>query len=172
MDKAIGHDALYRQAAADHGPALERLARSYEADPDKRRDLLQDIHIALWRSFETFDGRCSVRTWAFRIAHNVATSHVIKNRRLADKFASLESLENIAADDGGRDERHTLTKLYTLIGQLNLIDHAVIVLYLEGEDAAAIAAVTGLSAANVATKIHRIKAFLARTFHDGGRDDR
>jgi len=39
-------------------------------------------------------------------------------------------------------------------------------LYLEGVDAASIGEVTGLSAGNVATKIHRIKAVLARRFHD------
>jgi DNA-directed RNA polymerase specialized sigma24 family protein len=56
-------DALYEQAAREFGGALQRLGRAYEADPDRRQDLLQDIHIALWRSFATFDGRCSLRTW-------------------------------------------------------------------------------------------------------------
>ncbi len=51
-------DEAYRAAAAEFGPALERLARGYEAEPDRRRDLLQDIHFALWRSFALFDGRC------------------------------------------------------------------------------------------------------------------
>jgi hypothetical protein len=32
--------------------ALGRLARAYEADPDKGRDLLPEIHFALWRSFD------------------------------------------------------------------------------------------------------------------------
>jgi len=34
-------DELYQEAIDAFGPALERLARGYEADPDKRRDLLQ-----------------------------------------------------------------------------------------------------------------------------------
>jgi DNA-directed RNA polymerase specialized sigma24 family protein len=73
-------DALYEQAAGEFGGALHRLARAYEANPDRRQDLLQDIHIALWRSFATFDRRCSLRTWVFRVAHNVATSQVIRRR--------------------------------------------------------------------------------------------
>jgi RNA polymerase sigma-70 factor, ECF subfamily len=56
-------DERYRLAASDFGPALERLVRAYEANPDQRHDLLQDIHAALWRSFAGYDGRCSVRTW-------------------------------------------------------------------------------------------------------------
>jgi DNA-directed RNA polymerase specialized sigma24 family protein len=43
-------DALYEEAAGEYGAALERLAGSYEADRDKRRDLLQDIHLAIWRT--------------------------------------------------------------------------------------------------------------------------
>ena len=58
------HERLYEEAAATFGAALGRLARAYEADPEKRRDLLQEIHLALWRSFEGFDGRCSLRTWS------------------------------------------------------------------------------------------------------------
>src|SRR5688572_2111714 len=41
-------DDLYGKAAAEFGGALERLARGYEADSDRRRDLLQEIHVALW----------------------------------------------------------------------------------------------------------------------------
>ena len=74
-------DDLYREAAETYGAALERLARAYEADAEVRRDLLQEIHIALWQSFEGFDGRCSLRTWVYRVAHNTAISHVVLQRR-------------------------------------------------------------------------------------------
>jgi RNA polymerase sigma-70 factor (ECF subfamily) len=56
-------DGLYAEAAASYGTALERLARAYERDADRRLDLLQEVHMALWRSFASFDGRCSLRTW-------------------------------------------------------------------------------------------------------------
>jgi len=49
-------DDRYRQATAQFGAALERLARAFEADPDLRLDLLQDIHLALWRSFVGLSG--------------------------------------------------------------------------------------------------------------------
>lgn len=62
MSDEGGQDALYREAAATLGPAL---ARSYEADADKRRDLVQEIHLALWKSFAGFNGDCSLRTWTY-----------------------------------------------------------------------------------------------------------
>ena len=65
-------DELYEEAAGTYGTALERLARAYEAKPEARHDLVQEIHFALWRSLAGFDGRCSLRTWAYRVADNVA----------------------------------------------------------------------------------------------------
>jgi RNA polymerase sigma-70 factor, ECF subfamily len=53
-------DDLFQQVAAEYGAALERLAHAYEADSDRCRDLLQEIHFQLWHSFERFDGRCSL----------------------------------------------------------------------------------------------------------------
>ena len=78
--RSKARDNRYAEVAAEYGAALERLARGYERDSDKRRDLLQEIHIALWRSLARFDGRCSVRTWVYRVAHNVATSRVVRAR--------------------------------------------------------------------------------------------
>ena len=59
---------LYEEAVRTHGPALDRLSRAYEADPEVRRDLLQEIHLGLWRSLESSDARCSLRTWSYRVA--------------------------------------------------------------------------------------------------------
>jgi RNA polymerase sigma-70 factor (ECF subfamily) len=42
-------------------------------------------------------------------------------------------------------------------------------LYLEEEDAASIAEITGLSVANVSTKVHRITQILVRQFYEGSR---
>jgi RNA polymerase sigma-70 factor (ECF subfamily) len=165
-------DELYQEMASAYGPPLERLARGYEADPNRRRDLLQEIHLALWQSFASFDGRCSLRTWVYRVAHNVATTHVIRDRRFNSRI--LVGLDEIDApsteQDGERsaDQNIALEKLVRLIQQLAPIDRQVILSYLEGLDAASIAEITGISPGNVATKIHRIKNLLARRFHNGG----
>jgi RNA polymerase sigma-70 factor (ECF subfamily) len=166
-------DTLYEEAASGFGAALGRLARAYEADPDKRRDLVQEIHIALWRSFGKFDGRCSLRTWIYRVAHNTATSHVIRQARAkTPAMVGLEELENLSDKNQteiASDQRQALDRLLSLIQNLKPLDRQVIVSYLEGMDAASIGEITGISAGNVATKIHRIKNILARRFHEGGR---
>lgn len=164
-------DDQYREAAGAYGAALERLARAYEADPDHRRDLLQEIHLALWRSFADWEARCSMRTWVYRVAHNAAISHVIKQRRMnSHVLVSLEELEHLpdpTAPDAS--QQHALSRLLTLVQRLKPLDRQVILSYLEGMDAAAIGEITGLAPGNVATKIHRIKNILTRGFHQGGR---
>ena len=163
-------DDRYREAAAAYGAALERLAHAYEADAEYRRDLLQEIHLALWRSFAGWDARCSLRTWVYRVAHNAATSHAMRQRRLnSHVLVSLEELEHVpdpSAPDAGRQQ--ALSRLLTLVQRLKPLDRQVILSYLEGMDAAAIGEITGLAPGNVATKIHRIKNILTRAFHKGG----
>ena len=168
-------DEYYNQAAREFGAALERLARVYEADADKRRDLLQEIHVALWRSFAVFDGRCQLRTWVYRVAHNTAVTHVIRGQRQRAPLASLDEMESLSSTDEGAetsmDRQRALERLDELIHRLEPLDRQVMLGYLEGLDAAAIGEISGLSPQNVATKIHRLKAILARRFTQlpGGR---
>ena len=54
------------------------------------------------------------------------------------------------------EDRIELNRLTSLIQKLRPIDKQVMLLYLEGLDAASIGEVSGLSPQNVATKIHRI----------------
>lgn len=171
LEARSARDELYQEAASTHGAALERLARAYEADADLRRDLLQEIHVALWRSFQGFDGRCSLRTWIYRVAHNVGASHVIHQRRTQlQSLVGLEELENLPDLNSGpaaTDRTQALDRLLGLIQRLKPLDRHVILSYLEGLDAASIGEITGLSPGNVATKIHRIKTVLARWFQQG-----
>jgi RNA polymerase sigma-70 factor (ECF subfamily) len=165
-------DRWYLESAAAYGAALDRLARAYEADPEKRRDLLQEVHLAVWRSFQGFDARCSLRTWVYRVAHNAAATYVIRQRRgRPPMLVSLEELETApdpAEGERAANRRHSLDRMLELVQQLKPLDRQVILCYLEGLDAAATAEITGISPGNVATKIHRIKNLLARQFHQGG----
>jgi RNA polymerase sigma-70 factor (ECF subfamily) len=166
--KVADSDERYREAVRLFEPALVRLARAYEAHAELRRDLLQDIHVALWRSFRTFDGRCSLRTWVFRVAHITATKHIAAHRRL--RLRELQTLDEVpeppAENDQSlaTDEDDARHRLMTLIQQLNPVDRQVILLYLEDFTATAIAELVGLRPENVATKIHRIKKLLAAMF--------
>jgi len=165
--EAAQREELYRTAVREFGRALDRLAAGYEADPEKRHDLRQDIHLQLWRSLEVFDARCSLKTWTFRVAHNTAVSYVNRERRWNARLVGLEEIEATAPVSGGEadvDRHRALEQLAQLIRQLKPLDRQILISYLEEMDTASIADITGLSAGNVAMKIHRIKNILARRF--------
>jgi RNA polymerase sigma-70 factor (ECF subfamily) len=166
-----GQDALYEQASAEFGAALGRLARSYETDADRQRDLLQEVHLALWRSFAGFEGSCSLRTWVYRVAHNVAASHVLRQRRhRRGGMVSLDDIEDRLEDATAApavDRSEVRSRLYALIHRLTPLERQLILLYLEGCDAASIGEITGMTPGSVATRVHRIKRILAHRFQTG-----
>jgi RNA polymerase sigma-70 factor (ECF subfamily) len=168
---SVEQDRQYQEAVSEFGPALDRLTLAYEADPSLRDDLLQEIHIAVWRSFAHFDERCSLRTWVYRVAHNTAATHVLKRTRLnrktlvtLDEVDQLPDSQSLGSDIAARQQ--VLTRIYELIHQLDPFDRQIIVAYLEEMDAASIGKMTGLSPGAVATKIYRIKSILARRFQE------
>ncbi len=161
---------MYAEASCAHGATLRRLARAYEIDPDKQRDLLQEMHLELWLSFRAFAGRCTLQTWVYRIAHNVGASHVMRSRRSVARLVELETLEAETPVIDGQVEINrscSVSTLLELIHRLKPLDRQVMLLYLEGCGAESIAEVTGLSAINVATKIHRTKRLLRQMHVEG-----
>lgn len=154
---------LYREAGEQFAPAIARLARSMEHDRDRARDLEQDIHCELFRSLARFEGACSLKTWVYRVAHNVAAEHrLAHSRRPATvTLAEVEALPLPGDAELDAAENHAVARARALIRQLPTLDAQVMVLWLEGETGAAIAEVTGLSSVAVSTRIHRLKALIA-----------
>ncbi|MFN7164614.1 MAG: RNA polymerase sigma factor [Hyphomonas sp.] len=169
MKPAPDQDQLYFEAAEAFGPALQRLARATEANEERRRDLLQDMHVALWRSFARFDGRCSLRTWAYRVAHNTAASHVDRERRTRRDTIDIDAASELAgADSLARqlEDRDGVDRLNAWIRRLKPPDRQLLTLYLEDLGADAIADITGLTPGAVATRISRLKSQLAKDFKE------
>lgn len=158
--------SLYAQAGDQFAGPIARLARAMERDPDKARDLEQDIHCELFRSFARFDGRCSLKTWVYRISHNVAAEHRLRASR-GPKPVSLETIDALpepASVELAAAESHAIAQAQALIRSLPTLDAQVMLLWLEGESAGDIADVTGLSSQAVATRVHRLKALIADHF--------
>ncbi|MCE3608222.1 sigma-70 family RNA polymerase sigma factor [Massilia sp. P8910] len=158
-------DALYRQAVKTFGREVGRFVAGYERDNAKRQDLMQEVHLALWQSMAGFKGQCSLRTWVYRVAHNIGATHVQRSMRSVERHS--RDLDDIAlhvderADMVVTDRRLDLERVMALVHSLAALDRELMLLYLEGLDAASISEITGLSARNVATKVHRIKSMLS-----------
>ncbi len=108
-------------------------------------------------------GASGLRTWVYRVAHNVGADHIVRRCKASERLVELEALPVDPTGRAGADaerRREDLTELEALIHRLEPLDRQIILLYLEGSAAAEIAGVTGLTAGNIATKIHRIKKLL------------
>ena len=117
-----------------------------------REDLFQDVFLAVWRALPGFRGDASVRTWLYRIAHNVALTWQTRDRRRQSRETSLE--DDIAVA-GHMDLRRIA--LNRAIASMNPADRTLTLLWLEGLSAAEIEAVTGVKSATVAVRLSRIR---------------
>jgi RNA polymerase sigma-70 factor (ECF subfamily) len=172
-DRESNPDVLFERIASDFAAPLARLVRAHEADPALQQDLLQEVHLALWRSLQSFNRRCSLRTWVYRVAHHVAATHVLRSRRRrARQFTTLDDAEFPPASTDVAtevDAAQVMERLYALIQYLAPLDREIIILHLEGLPADEIAEITGLSSTNTHTKIHRIRQLLATQVNAGDR---
>lgn len=143
--------ARFEGLLAEHAGIVGKIAGSYARGREDRRDLAQEIATQLWRAFDRYDERLGkFSTWMYRIALNVAISHL----RRARTFEPLTD-EDVVATALDHDDR--AEALYACIQAFEPLDRALILLYLEDRSYGEIAEVLGISEANVATKLTRLR---------------
>lgn len=142
-----------------HKRLIVKIASSYFKDRVYRDDLLQEITLQLWKSFPKFNQEVSSSTWVYKIALNVSISFFRKEQNRKKVMTNYQRDANIyELTEEHLEEK--LEQLYALIGALNPIEKAIIILHLEGCKNAEIAEVIGTSISNISTKINRIKTKL------------
>ncbi len=144
---------------------IYKIVNSYCKQPEDRKDLVQEIMIQLWKSFEKYNDNYSHSTWIYRIALNVAISFYRKeNTRQKIAQPLKESILDFADINGTQEKEANFNILQQFISGLKDLDKALMLLYLEEKSYKEIAAITGITETNVATKIARIKKSLRQNF--------
>ncbi|MFC5526544.1 RNA polymerase sigma factor [Rhodanobacter ginsengisoli] len=155
------HQQCFQALLHEHRGIVFKVAGLYSRSAADREDLVQEISVQLWRSFGRYDERqAKFSTWLYRIALNVAISQLRRQRwSEADRFEPLQAhhLETVGGGEAMPEPDERLGALYAFIGQLDPLNRALILLYLEDRGYAEIAEILGISETNVATKIGRIK---------------
>lgn len=131
---------------------LHRIARSFAAGADEY-DLLQELLIALWRAAPLFRGDSAPATFIFRVAHNRALTWRRGEIRRRWRHSEYQRLR--VEEESGKDP--LLERLYAAIRQLEPLDRSLILLSLEGQSYAQIAALHGLSESNVGARLTRAR---------------
>lgn len=134
-----------------------KISRAYSKTLHDKEDLINDITLELWKSFGRFKGDSKISTWIYRIALNTSMNY--KRKREKDSLFFLDDLKQIEnlswlieQPDSSQSEI-----LYQCIDELNQLNKAIILLYLEGNSHDEISDITGISKTNVGTRIGRIK---------------
>lgn len=143
-----------------HAGIVFKVANSYARGGDDRAELVQEIAAQLWQAYPRHDPARSFSTWMYRVALNVAISHLRSQslRRRHDAGPLDEALHD-TADAGGIDherEQH-IRLLQGFIARQQPLDRALLLLYLEDRAQREIADILGISESNVSTKIGRLK---------------
>ena len=148
------HELLER-----HRKIVFKVAGSYCRHPEDRADLAQEIAAQLWRAFPSYDGLRTFSTWMYRIALNVAISFLRNNQKREQHSIPLdEQLHDTVSDRGDAAEAdEQIRVLHRFIAQLDALNRALLLLYLDEKSHREIADILGISETNVATKIGRLK---------------
>jgi len=159
--------ATVEQVIADYGPALARIAASYERDRGLRDDLVQDIAVAVWRALPSLKEEAKLKPFVFRIAHNRAVSHVARQAGRPRQDELTDALKDADPDPEQRlhaSERSQ--RLVEAVRALPLPYRQVITLLLEDLSYEEIAEALGLTVNNVGVRINRAKAQLKAMLSD------
>jgi RNA polymerase sigma-70 factor (ECF subfamily) len=144
---------------------IYKVAHAYCIHAEDRKDLIQEIIVQLWKSFNRYNDEYKYTTWMYRIALNVAISFYRKEnrrKRLTDPLS--DNILDLVEDNALIETNKNIGYLNQFIAGLKELDKALMLLYLEEKSHKEIAEITGISETNVATKIGRIKKILKQKF--------
>lgn len=157
----------FKKIIQENKGILYKVINCYCKESSDKKDLEQEILIQLWKSFDKYNSEYKISTWIYRIAMNVSISFYRKNKNTLSNL-SIDSIfiennyEEIAdnIDDKSR-------VLHFFIDQLNKLDKAIILLYLDEYNYKEISDIIGITETNVSSKINRIKNKLKKTYQNG-----
>lgn len=150
----------------DHKKIIYKVCNAYCKNADDRQDLIQEVIIQLWRSFERYNDQFKLSTWIYRIALNVSISFYRKESKRLNRTDRLDNYIIDVADLNLEEENknENLRLLQQFINELDELNRALMILYLDDNSYSEIAEILGISETNVATKINRVKQKLKQRF--------
>jgi RNA polymerase sigma factor (sigma-70 family) len=163
----------FEEILNEHKGIIFKIVNYYCKNIDDRKDLEQEIMIQIWLSHKKYNDTYAWSTYIYRIALNVAIGFYHKDRKVKNNFLKLKSFTEIQdGEDLPLVSDHDLRVLDDFIFQLNEINKALMILYLQSKTYAEISEIIGVSATNVSTKINRIKTQLKIYFKECKDGDR
>lgn len=148
----------FSQLILENQAIIHKISTFYTDCIEDKEDLFQEICLQLWRSYFSFNEQSKFSTWMYKVAINTAISHLRKCKK-ALKFENIR--KDISEENDTEDIQHS-KNLYKAITNLDKLERAIIILWLDGKKYEEISDILGLSKSNVSVKLVRIKEKLSR----------
>nr|WP_312557718.1 sigma-70 family RNA polymerase sigma factor [Empedobacter brevis] len=139
-----------------HKGILHKVARMYMDNSENQNDLIQEIVLQLWKSFERFEGNSQFSTWMYRVSLNTALTYFKKEKKKEERHTFIENIDQVDEVDSGEKETQ-LELFYKAVHELNKVEKALIFLFLEGQSHKEIASNLGITEVNARVKLNRTK---------------
>jgi RNA polymerase sigma-70 factor (ECF subfamily) len=141
-----------------------KVCRMYTSNGADRQDLYQEIVLQLWKAYPGYRGDAKFSTWLYRVAINTAITGLQKQaRRISTDPIEQVNQELITVAPPA--EHELLPTLYEAIGQLNDIERAIVMLYVEDFSYDEMENILGITEATLRVKMNRIKQKLKKLTH-------
>lgn len=148
----------------EHKGIIVKVCSSYALESHSFADLYQEVMANIWQGMESFRGEARMSTWIYRVALNTCIALHRSHRRHNVSAVGLDVAAELAAPEGADTAR--VHQLYEIIGRLEPVDRALILLWLDDRSYDEISDVMGFTKSNVATRLHRAKRQLASMAKD------
>lgn len=87
-----GDEQAFDRLVRTWSPAMRRMARGFVSTDASAQECVQDAWLGVIKGLASFEGRSTLRTWAFRILVNVAKTRAVREQRTTP-------LSSLAAED-------------------------------------------------------------------------
>jgi RNA polymerase sigma-70 factor, ECF subfamily len=141
----------------EHELLLYKVCRVYAYTNADREDLFQEIVIQLWKAYPKFKGDSKLSTWLYRVSINTAISGLRKKKNFITSYEPASIPEPASEHHCEYSEEEKLQLLYQAIEQLNAVEKAIVMLYMEDRTYEEMEEILGLSQGNLRVKMNRIK---------------
>lgn len=117
----------FLQLLQKHKGILYKICKIYVNDLQDQQDLLQEIVLQLWSSYDSFREESQFSSWMYRVALNTAITFYKRERQRNEYLTSLsgEELAMIDVTDVTEDHREQLAILYKAMQELNKVEKAL-----------------------------------------------
>jgi len=172
-----GSASVWREILADYGPRLLGYAIRMVGDRGTAEEILQDSLVSVYCTIESFEGRCSIKSWLYRAVHNRAIDEIRRRKRYIDAGSDPERdyftasgrwYQECPGWDGMAakrlDDRRLLAVVCDRLDQLPHIHREILLMKeVDGLGPDDICAALDITPGNFRLRLHRARAALRAT---------